>query len=604
MMMTTTGNKSIALMLTTTTTTTEQSIIIAATTTEPSTTKTTELSTTTTESSTTTTTKEPLSAGEPEPTIISTSTTTLATTSTSTTTAPAVVYSNRNYSFWPMENNALDIISGLDGIGVNSPTYVTPGITGTGYALKLIRDRQQYINIPTYKSFVSTSFTVEMWIYPTILQDGHAFGLFSQYEVATKDYLLHMLIQGFQLSIDFWDDAVTGATALSTNTWHHVAFVYDYPSKTQTVYLNGYQDGSHSPAGPYLGMTGSINIGTILHESSNSYYDGLIDQVSLTMAAKSAGDILNDATLASWHSFDCDITYDSGPNKLQGKAVDVTPALGKVNQGLEFSKSSSYYQIPGYVLLGVASYSFSMSLWVQRTKPGGGTLVEYVDQAGTEGWCTTPLGFSSSGNIVANAYIPDNYVTGPVVPVDTWTHIAITYSQTHGLTLYVNGVSVGNTGAQTNNVPGTAVTLILGNALNSGYCGPQSISRGPFSGYLDEFRVYSRELSAVEVSVLAKGYTCTDGIMNDDETDIDCGGSCSKCTVGQKCTLTNDCANVQCINDICAIPTCTDGIKNQDETDLDCGGSTCTKRCSSEQACLSNTDCTTDNCDTTAKKCR
>ncbi|CAF4162531.1 unnamed protein product, partial [Adineta steineri] len=70
-----------------------------------------------------------------------------------------------------------------------------------------------------------------------------------------------------------------------------------------------------------------------------------IDQVSLTMSAKSAGDILNDATLASWHSFDCEITHDSGPNKLQGKAVDVTLASGKVNQALKFSLSSSYYQV-------------------------------------------------------------------------------------------------------------------------------------------------------------------------------------------------------------------------------------------------------------------
>ncbi|CAF4332956.1 unnamed protein product, partial [Adineta steineri] len=62
------------------------------------------------------------------------------------------------------------------------------------------------------------------------------------------------------------------------------------------------------------------------------------------MEAKSAHDILNDATLASWHSFDCEITYDSGPNKLQGKAVDVTLAPGKENQGLNFSLSSSYYQ--------------------------------------------------------------------------------------------------------------------------------------------------------------------------------------------------------------------------------------------------------------------
>ncbi|CAF4162549.1 unnamed protein product [Adineta steineri] len=245
-----------------------------------------------------------------------------------------------------------------------------------------------------------------------------------------------------------------------------------------------------------------------------------------------------------------------------------------------------------------------MSLWVQRTSIGGGTLVHYSSQADGTGWCIAPMGFSSAGNIVATVYKPDNHVTGPVLSVNTWTHIATTYSQKNGLTLYVNGASVGSTGAQPNDASGAVVILTLGNSLSgSSGCGFQSITPGTFSGYLDEFRVYSRELSATEVFALFVDKTCTDGLMNGDETDIDCGGSCFKCTVGQNCTLPKDCNNVQCINDICAIPTCTDGIKNQDEADVDCGGSTCAKRCSLEQGCLSNTDCTTDNCDTTAKKC-
>ncbi|CAF3539403.1 unnamed protein product [Adineta steineri] len=251
----------------------------------------------------------------------------------SNTLAQIVAYWNGSYSFWPMENNAVDIISGLSGTGVNSPTYVTPGITGSGYALKLIRNRNQYIKIPTFKSFAYTSFTVEMWIYPTTLYNGDYSGLFTQYDTSSTDHSLQMMIQGSQLTLNFGSDGVIGATSLVTNTWYHAAFVYDYPSRTKTVYLNGYQDASVSFAGPYLGMSGSINIGIY------------IDQVSLTMATKSAGDILNDATLASWHSFDCQITYDSGPNKLQGTAVDVTLAPGKVNQGLNFSLSSSYYQV-------------------------------------------------------------------------------------------------------------------------------------------------------------------------------------------------------------------------------------------------------------------
>ncbi|CAF1027112.1 unnamed protein product, partial [Adineta steineri] len=184
-----------------------------------------------------------------------------------------VIYSNGTYSFWPMENNAVDIISGLNGKGVNSPTYVTPGITN-GYALKLISSFNQYITISTFKSFAYTSFTVEMWIYPTTLSNGNYYGLFTQYDTSAGDHSLAMLIRGLQLSLDFYADGVTGTTSLTTNTWYHAAFVYDYPSKTQIVYLNGYQDASRVSNQPYLGTSGSINIGMYQNGSNYNYFDG------------------------------------------------------------------------------------------------------------------------------------------------------------------------------------------------------------------------------------------------------------------------------------------------------------------------------------------
>lgn len=42
--------------------------------------------------------------------------------------------------------------------------------------------------------------------------------------------------------------------------------------------------------------------------------------------------------------------------------------------------------------------------------------------------------------------------------------------------------------------------------------------------------------------------SCSDGVRNQDETGVDCGGSCRPC------------------------PTCGDGLWNQDETAVDCGG--------------------------------
>jgi len=45
--------------------------------------------------------------------------------------------------------------------------------------------------------------------------------------------------------------------------------------------------------------------------------------------------------------------------------------------------------------------------------------------------------------------------------------------------------------------------------------------------------------------------TCDDGIKNQDETDVDCGGSCSPCANGEGCFGNGDCLSNNCVDDIC-----------------------------------------------------
>lgn len=70
-------------------------------------------------------------------------------------------------------------------------------------------------------------------------------------------------------------------------------------------------------------------------------------------------------------------------------------------------------------------------------------------------------------------------------------------------------------------------------------------------------------------------FTCYDRQKNQDETDIDCGGKiCRTCLDGKKCLENSDCESDYCNPDkICSIPTCFDGWQNQDEEGIDCGGS-------------------------------
>ncbi|MEL6141401.1 MAG: T9SS type A sorting domain-containing protein, partial [Bacteroidota bacterium] len=71
--------------------------------------------------------------------------------------------------------------------------------------------------------------------------------------------------------------------------------------------------------------------------------------------------------------------------------------------------------------------------------------------------------------------------------------------------------------------------------------------------------------------------SCTDGIQNGQETDIDCGGpDCPACPTCDDGILNGNETDVDCGGPDCpACPTCTDGIQNGQETGVDCGGPDC-----------------------------
>lgn len=90
--------------------------------------------------------------------------------------------------------------------------------------------------------------------------------------------------------------------------------------------------------------------------------------------------------------------------------------------------------------------------------------------------------------------------------------------------------------------------------------------------------------------------SCTDGIANGTETDVDCGGgSCPACGIGDQCGTPTDCVSNLCDSGVCTNIVCLDGIKNGTESDTDCGGSSC-PACGSGHSCMSGTDCTSGVC--------
>ena len=68
--------------------------------------------------------------------------------------------------------------------------------------------------------------------------------------------------------------------------------------------------------------------------------------------------------------------------------------------------------------------------------------------------------------------------------------------------------------------------------------------------------------------------SCTDGLQNGDESDIDCGGECQACEVGLACERDADCLSGVC-DELCLDASCEDDVLNGSESDVDCGGEDC-----------------------------
>ncbi len=66
--------------------------------------------------------------------------------------------------------------------------------------------------------------------------------------------------------------------------------------------------------------------------------------------------------------------------------------------------------------------------------------------------------------------------------------------------------------------------------------------------------------------------TCNDGIQNQGEAGVDCGGPCTACATCNDGIQNQGETGVDCGGPCTACATCNDGIQNQGETGVDCGG--------------------------------
>ncbi|CAF1425183.1 unnamed protein product, partial [Rotaria sordida] len=417
-------------------------------------------------------------------------------------------------AYWTFDNTTADSFGIYNGQLINNPSFTSSNSTNLPY---VGHGQALYLNSASNQSFVVsnpffnlsyTSFTIEAWIYYSTSTSDR--GIFGQCQCSTcSNQCLYLIMRNNRLYIDFTSNYLSGSTTISTNYWYHIAFVYNYETRQQILYLNGVQDGIKSNAQPYQGQNGSIQIGsTQTNSTTNYFFNGYIDNVALTTRAKSSVEILRDASLLAYYSFDSpNPTIDSGPNGLNGASRNTTTVSGRVNEAMRFlGSSSSYFRAYGFYQLpyGVTnSKPFSIAIWINPSSLNNVAIIQMFSSSFSSFNCETLLGIWSINGlrgqiIVHSSNTGQSWLTGPFVTQNAWTHVSLTYSTTNGYTLYVNGVLFGSTSTVSYSSSGTLANLLIGYPLS---CSFSSIN-GYYQGYIDELNIYNRELSQSDFGVV------------------------------------------------------------------------------------------------------
>ena len=115
-------------------------------------------------------------------------------------------------------------------------------------------------------------------------------------------------------------------------------------------------------------------------------------------------------------------------------------------------------------------------------------------------------GFSSNGSLIVNVLNSANNAVSAKysssLVQNTWTHVAQTFSSANGNRLYINGALV-NTALDSTGRPIGPYIFLGAPPSGSNSCPSGSITIGQFYGSLDEFRVFGKALSSVDICRLA-----------------------------------------------------------------------------------------------------
>ena len=367
-----------------------------------------------------------------------------------------------------------------------------------------------YFSSASINLSAATAFTIEAWVFwngatasGTVLQKDGRFGTnYSSYGFGLNGsgYITASIGSGNGVS---YNQNITSSTALPTNQWVHVAFVYS--SNVLTLYQNGVSVASATKTGSMVDGSQGVSLGYSPGQPSSAYWSGYISNARIvngtavytstfTPSTTPLTAIANTALLTcqsnrfvdnSTNAYALSITGTVQVQALSPFAPGANYSASTNGAAMYFNGSTDYLSMPSNGAFNLGTSNFTIECWVYSTTAG---VAQYFSGQANSTATTTSWSVGTakgSGNnlgltVISGTTVYDVPTTGTTIPLNAWVHYVGVRDGTT-LRVYINGVQAGSLSI------GSASINASTNQFAIGRLGEYTSSY--FSGYVANYRL-------------------------------------------------------------------------------------------------------------------
>jgi len=372
-------------------------------------------------------------------------------------------------------------------------SYTAASYGGSGY----FNGSTDYLNnsSATGINVGSSDFTVEAWVY--LNSNSNYSGVFSSFGTASGNFGIFLGFlntgvltasvgnaSGSPAAVD-----VSSSSAVTTNTWNHVAFVRNGTS--HKLYLNGVNVGTTTATSAIVGSTTFV-VGRYYYNVSNYYLNGYISNVRLVSSAVYTANFTPPTTPLTAISGTQLLTnftnagiYDAAVQNeviTAGNAQASTAQYKWAPTSVSFDGTGDYLYQPDSLGLRLGTGDYTIEFWAYPTGSFASTPVFLeIGRASATSAVGLQIDINPSGNIVVYGGVATGTLlitSASTISASNWYYIALVRSSA-GTKLYINGSQSGSTATDTTNY--SSANLWVG--ANAG--GAAAF----YTGYLQDLRV-------------------------------------------------------------------------------------------------------------------